>query len=95
MPTHARSERTAGPAEGPRQTGQSSVNIENNTAGLARPVSSLFKNFVISADGAPHFRSDAADYQTYTRRAKQMSEHMVCTGLPHHGEEVIKYNGDG
>ena len=43
----------------------------------------------------PHFRSGAADYQTYLRRAEQKYEEVVDIGLPQYGEEEIQYEGDG
>jgi hypothetical protein len=43
----------------------------------------------------PHFRSGAADYQTYLQRAEQMCEEVVDISLPQYGEEEIQYEGDG
>jgi hypothetical protein len=63
--------------------------------GLSRKASDLFKNLVVSAEGTPYFQVGAADYRTYLRRAEQMSEDVVDSGLPQLEDEEIKYEGEG
>jgi hypothetical protein len=77
------------------QRNRSSEGLENRNAGVAMSVSSLFKDLIVSAEGMPHFRSGAADYQTYLQRAEQKCEEVVDSGLPQYGEEEIQYEGDG